>query len=312
MQSVNNDIDSKTQLALNNQLELLCFKLRPQGTIFAINVFKVRETVKYQDLTQLPDTHEAIVGLLTLRTQILPVVDMATWLYNGVIPLSVEQDIQAIPKKNRQIIICEFNNVTIGVDVFKAEYILRKNWDEIMVPITQEFGNKVNNYTKNDGEIVYIIDIEQMLTDIFPEIAEEIENDLDALESMKLDISKEIIIAEDSVVAQKAMDRILKKLGVRFQIFPNGQELLNYVHRVKEHHNIALIITDLEMPIASGFTVIREIKEDATTANIPVVVNSSMSGNSNVELAKNLNADGFIPKTSPTEVAEIVKKYLAM
>jgi two-component system chemotaxis response regulator CheV len=143
------EIESRTNLARSNQLEMLCFKLTHDSVVFAVNVFKVRETVKFQKLTEIPDTNEAISGLLTLRYQVLPVVDLKYWLYNGMVPQDIIEKDKEIPDSQKQIIICEFNEVVIGIKVYKAGYILRRSWEDIMVPVTSEFGSEVNNYTKN-------------------------------------------------------------------------------------------------------------------------------------------------------------------
>ena len=312
---VNSEIDKKTNLAQNNQLELLCFRLIPDGVVFAVNVFKVRETVKFHPLTDLPDVTGEIDGLLTLRDSIIPVVDLRKWLYDTHVPAYLEEKDAAIPNEERQIIICEFNEVIIGVKIYKADYILRRNWEDIMVPVTNEYGNKVNNYTKSDkNEIVYIVDVEQMLSDIFPHIGENIEKDIENVATFDFDRSKLVLIAEDSTVALKALEKVLQRIGVRHLSFVNGKFLLDHIAGLDESgiKEIGMIITDLEMPIVSGFTVIKTLKGAKATQNIPIVVNSSMSGESNKEMAASLNAEGFMPKTQPDQIASMVKKYLGI
>ncbi|MDQ1338961.1 MAG: two-component system, chemotaxis family, chemotaxis protein CheV, partial [Campylobacterota bacterium] len=185
------------------------------------------------------------------------------------------------------------------------------NWEEIMVPVTNDYGNKINNYTKNEkNDIVHIVDVEQMLSDIFPEINDEIENNIQNIATFSFDKEKLVLVAEDSVVASKAIEKILTKIGAKHKMFVNGQLLLDYVNSLNEYNDIGLVITDLEMPVASGFTVIKELKRNPKTQKIPIVVNSSMSGKSNVDMAKSLNADGFMAKTKPNEIAEFVRKFL--
>ena len=308
------NIDELASLSKRNLLELLCFRISKNGTLFAINVFKVREAVKFSPLTELPKTNEAIEGLLTVREEVIPVIDLKKWLYeNG--ELQIVKDSGDEPRdKERQIIICEFNQTTIGVKIYKAEYIIRKNWNEIMVPIAEGIGSKrkINNYTKNEkGDIVYIVDVEQMLSDIFPQIEQDIDNKTEFIDSFAIDKNKVVLIAEDSKVALRSLVSVLDKLGVNYRSFENGQLLLDYVDaKGNDLDDIGLVITDLEMPVASGFTVIKTLKENNKTSHIPIVVNSSMSGKSNQEMAKDLNADGFMPKTKPEDIARFVKEFL--
>ena len=74
--------------------------------------------------------------------------------------------------------------------------------------------------------------------------------------------------------------------------------------------DIGLIITDLEMPEASGFEVIEQVKANAQTAHIPIVVNSSMSGSSNEEMAMSLKANDFISKSNPLDVERVIKNFM--
>lgn len=307
-----NVVDDRTKLTLRNQVELLCFRVSDGGTPFAINVFKVREAVKYRELTELPETDEAICGLLTLRKEIIPVVDLRAWLYRGAVNYKSFEDIPEDEKINTQVIVCEFNNITIGLWVSKAEYILRRNWEDIHVPVSSQFGSKTNNYTKNDaGDIVYIVDVEGMLAELFPIVAQQKNSEIDSLERLNL-VNKIVLIAEDSRSALKALVSVLDKLGVRYLAFDNGRKLLDYIDGMDNMSEVGMIITDLEMPEASGFTVIKELKASPVTASIPIVVNSSMTGSSNQEMAKSLNAEGFIGKTNPKEISEYVQKFLGV
>lgn len=305
--------DDRTQLAEKNQLELLCFKVTKDSTIFAVNVFKVREAVKFQELTLLPDSNPCVQGLLTLRNEILPVVDLKEWISEGSLSSTIlNQPTTKDSDFEKQIIICEFNDTTIGVKVQKAEYILRRNWEDIHVPISNDFGAKINNYTKNDnGEIVYIVDIETMLAELFPFLVEEKMNEAKNLELIDIkDRNKMVLVAEDSKTALKALTMVLDKLELTYKTFVNGQELLDYVAAIDSVDRIGMIITDLEMPVTSGFTVIKNLKSDTRTKDIPIIVNSSMTGQSNQKMAEQLNAQGFVGKTKPNEIAGFVREFL--
>lgn len=302
--------EERTKLSQRNQLELLCFRLTGYDNMFAVNVFKVRETVKFKELILLPDAHDCIQGLLTLRKEIIPIVDLEKWI-SYEIP-SHAHDAEKYPDSKKQIIVCEFNDNIIGIKVLNAEYILRRNWEDISVPISNEFGSKINNYTKTDNlEIVYIVDVESMLAEIFSSIGVEKDYETQSLQPIALkDPNKFVLIADDSQIAIKSLTSVLERLRVQYKTFSNGKELLDFVGSAKDISDIGMIITDLEMPVVSGFTVIKKIKENNALSHIPIIVNSSMTGGSNVEMAKNLNAQGFVGKTRPTEISNYVKKFL--
>jgi two-component system chemotaxis response regulator CheV len=69
---------------------------------------------------------------------------------------------------------------------------------------------------------------------------------------------------------------------------------------------IPAIVTDIEMPEMSGFTVLQRLRENPDTANIPVVVNSSMTGDNNKREAEGLGADGFIDKTKSKDILPLI------
>ena len=74
----------------------------------------MREAVKFHPLTLLPDGGDSYVqGLLTLREEIMPVVDLQKWLYaNNPASFKVDEEYRQIPDEEKQIIVCEFNHVT--------------------------------------------------------------------------------------------------------------------------------------------------------------------------------------------------------
>ena len=139
----------------------------------------------------------------------------------------------------------------------------------------------------------------ELLSNIFRVIIKEIVTD------------REVLLADDSPSVIKTMQNILNKLGVNYKSFVNGQKLLDYVFAEgTDISRIGIIITDLEMPEASGFEVIRQIKANPLTSRIPVVVNSSMSGSSNEDMARSLNANEFISKSNPVEVEDALRRLM--
>ena len=137
------------------------------------------------------------------------------------------------------------------------------------------------------------------------------EKDDEIRQIKRIDTSKEILLADDSPSVLKTMQNILDKLGVIHKDFVNGQKLLNYVFDERTNvGEIGMVITDLEMPEASGFEVIKQLKGNSKTAHIPIVVNSSMSGSSNEEMARSLNADEFISKSNPAQIEEVMRQHL--
>ncbi|MDP2078177.1 MAG: response regulator, partial [Sulfuricurvum sp.] len=70
--------------------------------------------------------------------------------------------------------------------------------------------------------------------------------------------------------------------------------------------SIPAIITDIEMPEMSGFTVVKKLKANPETKNIPIIVNSSMTGDNNKREAAGLGANGFINKTKSHDIIPLI------
>lgn len=311
------NIDQVTSLHKNNELQLLCFRIEKGKNLYAVNVFKIREVVKYSGSLTIV-THEKsslIEGLITIRDLTIPLIDIKKWFYydsshknKDLTPYVIKRD----PGEDDVIMICEFSKWTIGVRIYEADRILNKKWTEIEQSVGTggiQSGKLVSRTRYFDNSLVQVVDIEKMLVDVFPWIDEKKNEELDHLK--QVDTNKTILLADDSPSVLKTMQIILNKLGIAHQDFVNGQKLLDYLFADTTNiDDIGLIITDLEMPEASGFEVIKQAKENPETKHIPIVVNSSMSGSSNEEMAISMNADAFISKSNPHEVEEAVQKFM--
>lgn len=311
-------IDQVTNLHRNNELQLLCFRLEEGKDLYAVNVFKIREVVKYRGgITVVShDSGSLVEGLITIRELTIPLIDLKKWFHYD--PRTKDKNLKEYaikrhPGEDDIIMICEFSRWTVGVRIYEADRILNKKWTEI------EQSAGIGGATKNsklvsrtryfDGSLVQVVDIEKMLVDVFPWIENEKEEEIRKIN--RINTTKEILLADDSPSVLKTMQSILDKLGVHHKDFVNGQKLLNYIFDEKtDVANVGMIITDLEMPEASGFEVIKQVKANPKTSHIPIVVNSSMSGSSNEEMARSLNADEFISKSNPAEIEEVMRQHL--
>lgn len=312
------NVDQITNLHRNNELQLLCFRLEKDKDLYAVNVFKIREVVKYRgEITVVSHENSSLIeGLITIRELTIPLIDLHKWFYydarekgKDLSAYGVKRD----PGTDEVIMICEFSKWTVGVRIYEADRILNKKWTEIEQSAgigNSGLNSKLVSRTRYfDGRLVQVVDIEKMLVDVFPWIEDEKNVEMNKIKEIVTD--HEVLLADDSPSVIKTMQNILNKLGVNYKTFLNGQKLLDYVFASDtDISKIGVIITDLEMPEASGFEVIKQIKTTPLTARIPVVVNSSMSGSSNEDMARSLDADEFISKSNPVEIEEALRKFM--
>lgn len=310
-------VDQVTNLHKNNELQLLCFRLEKGRDLYAVNVFKIREVVKYRGVITIV-SHEPsslVEGLITIRELTIPLIDMRKWFFYDSTNKTKDLRSYKIQQDGSDdiVMICEFSRWTIGVRVYEADRILSKKWTEIEQSTGAVGGNPTSKLVSRtryfDGRLVQVVDIEKMLVDVFPWIEKEKEEDLQKVS--RIHTNKEVLLADDSPSVLKTMRIILDRIGVTHHDFLNGKRLLDHLFAPTTNvNNIGLIITDLEMPEASGFEVIKQVKANSQTAHIPIVVNSSMSGSSNEEMAMSLKANDFISKSNPLDVERVIKNFM--
>lgn len=300
-------VDAATNLAKNNEVQLLVFRVdnNQDSPYYAINVFKTREVLesKRHRLTQIPGAHTLLEGTIVLRDMQIPILNLPNWL-------GVYLDEDKINRSN--ILVCDFNGAIIGVRIMDAYRVIKKNWKEIHSPDGYRLGEDslvINDTRLDDGSLCLILDYEKLLSDVIPQAMVDVDATARAIKNLIIPDSLKtgtVLIAEDSKVAQKHLSQIFAKANIKFHIFNNGKELMDYISAMQDPSIIPAIITDIEMPEMSGFTVIQKLKGSAATKNIPIIVNSSMTGDNNKREAAGLGADGFISKTKSENIINLI------
>jgi len=306
-------IDARTRLAGTNKLEILLFTLGAntrtgRRETFGINVFKVREVMRTPQITRAPDMPAGIEGMVSLRSQLTAVIDLSRYAH-------VETDCHP-----EIMIVTEYNGHSQGFLVEAVDTILRLDWSRMKVPpdmLAVEMGGMVTAVTElEDGRIVMMLDVERILAET-TQIDDEIYfRNISRLEQG----DRTVFFADDSSVARKQIERTLDAMGVRHISAMNGRKAWDELRRVADYADarkmavrdlVQMIITDVEMPEMDGYMLTRNIKGDPRFAGIPVVMHSSLSGQSNAQHGKSNGVDAYIPKFEPQRLAEVVTRFLA-
>ena len=114
---------------------------------------------------------------------------------------------------------------------------------------------------------------------------------------------KTILFIEDEPSLQKTVGRFLEEEGFEIQSALDGEVGLQLAKQVKP----VLILLDLILPKKDGFEVLKELKQDETTKNIPVIVLTNLEGSADVEKALSLGATTYLVKAN-YELEEVIKK----
>lgn len=306
--SVLDKVDAATNLAKNNELQLLVFKVSEKAVsaYYAINVFKTREVVESRNhyLTQIPSCDPLLEGTIILRGLQIPILNLPKWL-------NVTLTKDEIKKSN--ILICDFNGIIIGLRIMSAYRVVKKNWNQMHAPDSyrlKEDGVVMNDTRLEDGSLCLILDYEKLLSQVIPHAMVDVIKDTDAIKNIEIPLKLKngtVLIAEDSKTAQRSLIQIFENANIDMKLFDNGKKLVDYIISLGEHaKDIPVVITDIEMPEMSGFTVIKLLRNDPNSKDIPIIVNSSMTGENNKRESEVLGASGFIDKTKSHNIIPLI------
>ncbi len=119
---------------------------------------------------------------------------------------------------------------------------------------------------------------------------------------------KKILFIEDESALQKTFGEILSQEGYEMISALDGEAGLRLAKTKKPD----LILLDLILPRVHGFDVLKQLKEDPKTKEIPVIVLTNLEGIEDVDKALELGATTYLVKAqySLEEVVEKIKKAL--
>jgi len=105
-----------------------------------------------------------------------------------------------------------------------------------------------------------------------------------------------ILVVDDSPVMLKALDRVLRGYpAARLEphLARDGAEAFA---RLDEHPDVALVMLDLDVPALRGLDVLRKLREQEATRDIPVVLQSTEDQMAEVHLGLSAGARAYITK----------------
>ena len=306
MTGILDSVNQRTQLVGQNRLELLTFRLNGKQR-YGINVFKVKEVLQCPKLTAMPNLHRLVKGVAHIRGQTVSVIDMSLAI-GGRPTADVAKSF---------VVIAEFNRTIQAFLVSSVERIINMRWEAILPPPN---GAGKSNYltavTNIDNELVEIIDVEKILAEIAP-INEKMDESITqgiAEAQQDQDIVRRILIADDSTVARKQVQRAIESIGFECILTKDGKDAYEKLLEMSEqgsiHDQIALVISDIEMPEMDGYTLTAEIRRNNDLKDLYVILHSSLSGVFNQAMVERVGANSFIAKFNPDELGNAVKSAL--
>lgn len=302
MSSINSDIllESGT-----NELEVILFQLGE--SIFGINVLKVREIINVLPITPIPRSHEYVEGVIHLRDEVIPVVNLEKVL---TIPSS------ASPEQDK-FIIAELNQVRVAFRVHNVLRIHRISWEQIEKPDALSAGQQpyAIGMIKLADSISVLLDFEKVIVEINPQLG--LNGDKLTALGPRERSTKKIIIAEDSAVLRSLLKDTLTEAGYEnLHFFENGREAWNYLESLASNESIDptkevnLIITDIEMPQMDGHHLTKRVKSHGRLEKIPVIIFSSLISKDLYHKGEQVGASSQISKPNIVDLVKEIDKFI--
>ncbi len=286
-----------------NELEIVEFFIeKDQGVreYYGINVIKVQEIMRYPKITSLPQRpHECFVGLMRVREEIIPLLDLGMYLYKKRLDTS------------SKVIITEFNKMKIGFLVSGLTRIHRISWENVSPPVEIEYGDNtpcITGVIKFEDRIVFILDVEKIVTDMAP-----IFEDPKLKQQSEEGTNYKVLVVDDSPTIRRMLVSNLK--GFDVHVASNGQEAFDYLKSLGSSWDeiikrCNLVISDIEMPQMDGFTLTKKIKEDPILRDLPVILFSSMIIDKLLHKGKAVGADDQITKPEIGQLADRARQLI--
>lgn len=114
---------------------------------------------------------------------------------------------------------------------------------------------------------------------------------------------KRILVIEDDQFYASIFQRKLMIEGYDVVLASDGEQGLKAMREQKPD----LILLDMIMPVKDGFETLKELKNDDTLKNIPVIILSNLGQEEDITKTKELGASDYIVKSNMS-IAEMVEK----
>ena len=101
-----------------------------------------------------------------------------------------------------------------------------------------------------------------------------------------------VVVADDDDVLRSLLVLNLEAEGMQVHEAENGAKALQYALT----HRPDLMVLDVMMPVHDGLKVLRALKDEPTTAGIPVVLLTARAGEEDIEEGWQAGADYYITK----------------
>ena len=121
-------------------------------------------------------------------------------------------------------------------------------------------------------------------------------------------MGKKVLIVDDSRTIRQQVNFTLAKTGLTVVEAEDGAD---GIAKLKENPDVAMIISDVNMPNMNGLDMVEAINNDGSLAHPPIVMLTTEGSGELVDRAKKAGAKGWLVKPfKPDQLVAIVTKLV--
>lgn len=160
-QPIENKVD------VENSINLVTFKLG--NNEYAIDIMQAKEIIKMEKITLIPNAPDYVEGVINLRGNIIPIVDLKK-------RFNLEEN---DGEKNTAIIIVKIDDVDMGIIIDAISKVVSIATSNIQPPppMLSGIGQKyIKGVAKLEDKLLVVLDLEKLIVGDDDDIEENIEN----------------------------------------------------------------------------------------------------------------------------------------
>ncbi|TXJ46815.1 chemotaxis protein CheW [Brachyspira pilosicoli] len=160
-QPIENKVD------VENSINLVTFKLG--NNEYAIDIMQAKEIIKMEKITLIPNAPDYVEGVINLRGNIIPIVDLKK-------RFNLEEN---DGEKNTGIIIVKIDDVDMGIIIDAISKVVSIVTSNIQPPppMLSGIGQKyIKGVAKLEDKLLVVLDLEKLIVGDDDDIEENIEN----------------------------------------------------------------------------------------------------------------------------------------
>lgn len=111
-----------------------------------------------------------------------------------------------------------------------------------------------------------------------------------------------VLIAEDEETIVESLTFLMEKEGYEVSVATDGQTAINMIARDTPD----MVLLDVMMPVCDGFEVVRAVRGDSNTRNIPIMMLTAKTREVDRRKGLELGVDDFV--TKPFSTRDVVSR----